>query len=116
METRLIISATTLDTKQDVSPRREDDLVSDADGQSVDEPHQSPGLAVSEEPVRSMTTVPDPNLLYAPDGESTAAHMEGRNFSHEELINMCPHGTHLPVHGTGLRYAMTEPRKLPVRH
>ena len=96
MDTRLIRSpTTTLDTEQDVSSPREYDLVSG--GQNVHEPHQSHGLGVSGEPVRSMATVPDPNSPYVPDCESAAAQTDGRKFSHEDLINMCPHGTRLPV-------------------
>ena len=97
MDTRLIRSSTTtLITEQDVSPPREDDLVSD--GQNVDEPHQSPGLGVSGESVRSMATVPDPNSPHVPDCESAAAQTNGTKFSKEDLINVCPHGTRLPVH------------------
>ena len=89
---------TTLDTEQDMSPHRDDDLVVHTDGQKVDESHQSPGLEVTGEPVGSITTVPDPNSPYVPDCESAAAQTEGRKFSHEDLINVCPHGTRLPVH------------------
>ena len=99
MDTRLIrSSATTLDTEQDLLPLREDDLVPDTDGQNVDEPNQNPGLGVSGEPVRNMATVPDPNLPYVPDCKSAAAQTDGRKFRHEDLINVCPHGTRFPVH------------------
>ena len=105
MDTRLIrSSATTLDTVQDMSPPRDDDLVSHTDGQNVDEPHQNPGLEVTGEAVKSITTVPDPSSPYIPDCESAAAQTEGRRFSHEDLINVCPHGTHLPGHAH--RYRM----------
>ena len=56
LDTRLIRpSATTLDAEQDAFPPREDELVSNTDDPNVDEPHQSPGLGVSGEPVKSMT-------------------------------------------------------------
>ena len=98
LDTRLIRpSATTLDAEQDVSPPREDELVSNTDDPNVDEPHQSPGFGVSGEPVNSMTPVLKTNSPYIPDCDSAAAQTEGR-FSHEDLINVCPHGTRLPVH------------------
>ena len=90
MVTRLIrSSATTLDTEEDVSPPKEDDLVSKSDRQDVDELHHSPGLEVSRELVRCMTMVPDQDWRYVPDCKS----IEVKKFSYEDLIKVCPEGT-----------------------
>ena len=37
-------------------------------------------------------------IFSVPDCESAATQTDGRKFSHEDLINVCPHGTCLPVH------------------